>query len=59
MQPQARPSCRIHASVFQQADLIVKVQKPTPDEIGLFRRGQTLIAFLQPMVNTDLVQALA
>jgi NAD(P) transhydrogenase subunit alpha len=47
-----------HASVFQQADLIVKVQKPTPDEIGLLRRGQTLIAFLQPMVNTDLVQVL-
>ena len=47
-----------HASVFQQADLIVKVQKPTPDEVGLFRRGQTLIAFLQPMVNTDLVQEL-
>ena len=47
-----------HASVFQQADLIVKVQKPTPKEVALLRRGQALIAFLQPMVNTDLVQAL-
>ena len=58
MRRPARQSCPDHASVFQQADLIVKVQKPTPDEVGLLRRGQALIAFLQPMVNTDLVQAL-
>jgi NAD(P) transhydrogenase subunit alpha len=47
-----------HAAVFERADLIVKVQKPTPDEIALLRRGQGLIAFLQPMVNTELVRAL-
>lgn len=47
-----------HTGVFEQADLIVKVQKPTPEEIALLRRGQGLIAFLQPMVNTDLVRAL-
>jgi NAD(P) transhydrogenase subunit alpha len=47
-----------NAAVFQQAGLIVKVQKPTPDEVSQLQRGQALIAFLQPMVNTDLVQAL-
>jgi NAD(P) transhydrogenase subunit alpha len=49
---------RGHAAVFEQADLIVKVQKPTPEEVALLRRGQGLIAFLQPMVNTDLVRDL-
>jgi NAD(P) transhydrogenase subunit alpha len=49
---------RGHASLFEQAELIVKVQKPTPDEVGLLRRGQGLIAFLQPMTNIDLVKDL-
>ena len=46
------------ADVYGQANLIVKVQKPTPEEVAMLRPGQTLIAFLQPMVNTDLVRAL-
>src|SRR5688500_16345554 len=40
------------ADVYGQANLIVKVQKPTPEEVAMLRPGQTLIAFLQPMVNT-------
>ena len=47
-----------HSTVFERAGLIVKVQKPTREEIALLRRGQGLIAFLQPMVNTELVKNL-
>jgi NAD(P) transhydrogenase subunit alpha len=47
-----------HSALFDQADLIAKVQKPTPEEVAMMRRGQGLIAFLQPMVNTDLVASL-
>jgi NAD(P) transhydrogenase subunit alpha len=36
-----------------QADAVVKVQKPTADEIGRLRRGTTLIAFLQPLSDPD------
>jgi len=47
------------ASVYSQADLILKVQKPEPGEVSLLRPGTAFIALLQPMVNTDLVAALA
>ncbi|MCA9863187.1 MAG: Re/Si-specific NAD(P)(+) transhydrogenase subunit alpha [Thermomicrobiales bacterium] len=41
------------------ADLVIKVQKPTPDEAAMLRSGATLIALLQPMTNPDLVGDLA
>lgn len=41
------------------ADLVVKVQKPSTDEVGLLREGAALIATLQPLTNADLVRALA
>lgn len=46
-------------AVYGQADLILKVQKPEPSELALLRSGTTLISFLQPLVNTDLVRELA
>jgi NAD(P) transhydrogenase subunit alpha len=46
------------ATLYGQGQLIVKVQKPEPQEIDLMRPGTTLIAFLQPMVNLDLVRQL-
>ncbi|HEY8447850.1 MAG TPA: Re/Si-specific NAD(P)(+) transhydrogenase subunit alpha [Thermomicrobiales bacterium] len=46
------------ASLYQQADIVLKVQKPTPEEVSQMRPGTTLIAFLQPMVNLDLVRQL-
>jgi NAD(P) transhydrogenase subunit alpha len=46
------------ASAFGRGDFIVKVQKPTSEELSLIRSGTALVAFLQPMVNLDLVQAL-
>jgi NAD(P) transhydrogenase subunit alpha len=41
------------------ADVVIKVQKPTPEETALLRSGATLIALLQPMTNLDLVGDLA
>ena len=53
------------ASVYRQADLVIKVQRPgigddgRPNELDLLPDGSTLIALLAPMVNLDLVQRLA
>jgi NAD(P) transhydrogenase subunit alpha len=41
------------------AELVVKVQRPTNDEVRKLRSGTTLLALLQPLVNHDLVRALA
>ncbi len=49
------------AAVFEQADLIVKVQAPQAGsgDVDRFREGQALISLLAPLVNHDLVQRLA
>ena len=41
------------------ADLVVKVAKPSDDELGRIREGAMLIAFLQPLTNHALVRELA
>jgi NAD(P) transhydrogenase subunit alpha len=41
------------------ADLVVKVAKPSDDELGRIREGAVLIAFLQPLTNHALVRELA
>jgi NAD(P) transhydrogenase subunit alpha len=46
-------------AVYERADVVCKVQKPSPDEVGLLRQGQVLVAFLQPLVQPELVQELA
>ena len=50
---------RIVESVLGEADLVCKVQKPSPEEITRLREGATLIAFLQPLTNAELVSGLA
>ena len=47
------------AALYAEADFVCKVQKPTPDEVTLLRTGQGLVAFLQPLVNADLVRRIA
>ncbi|HJQ51464.1 MAG TPA: Re/Si-specific NAD(P)(+) transhydrogenase subunit alpha [Gaiellaceae bacterium] len=42
-----------------EADGIVKVRKPSPDERGRFRAGQVLIGFLEPLSDSAGVEALA
>ncbi len=46
------------ASVYREADLVVKVQRPLGGEIERLRSGQVLIGFLQPLTNAELVRAL-
>jgi NAD(P) transhydrogenase subunit alpha len=46
------------ARLYGQSDLVLKVQKPTPDEVNMMRPGSALIAFLSPMTNPDLVNHL-
>jgi proton-translocating NAD(P)+ transhydrogenase subunit alpha len=51
--------------LYDRADLVLKVQRPQySDELGgdeadLLREGCALIAFLQPMMNPDMVRVLA
>jgi len=40
-------------------DAVLKVQPPTPDEVGRLREGSVLISFLQPATNADVIGALA
>ena len=47
-----------HAAVFAQADLIVKVKEPLPDEYGLLRPGQLLFTYLHLAANKSLTEAL-
>ena len=41
------------------AEVVLKVNAPSADEIGLLRDGATLISLLSPALNPDLVEALA
>jgi H+-translocating NAD(P) transhydrogenase subunit alpha len=41
------------------AEVVVKVQKPTADEAGQLGRGTVLIGFLQPLTDRDGVERLA
>jgi NAD(P) transhydrogenase subunit alpha len=45
--------------VYGEADILVKVQSPTEDEIGLLREGQILICFLNGPQQPELVEKLA
>jgi len=47
------------AALYREADLVCKVQRPSPEEVGKLREGQALVAFLQPLVNAELVRSLA
>ena len=50
---------RIEAEVLAKADILLKVQPPTADEIGDLKEGATLIAFLQPYTNGEGIKGLA
>jgi H+-translocating NAD(P) transhydrogenase subunit alpha len=45
--------------VYGEADIVVKVQSPTEDELGLLREGQVLICFLNGPQEPELVEKLA
>jgi NAD(P) transhydrogenase subunit alpha len=45
--------------ILASADLVAKVQAPTPDEVALMAEGATVVSFLQPGSQLDTVRALA
>ncbi|MGH9862145.1 MAG: Re/Si-specific NAD(P)(+) transhydrogenase subunit alpha [Candidatus Acidiferrales bacterium] len=50
---------RLEAEVFDKADIILKVQPPTIEEITRMKEGSILIGFLQPYTNPTGIKALA
>src|SRR6185369_7672930 len=47
------------ATLYGQADVLLKVQKPTLEEADRLREGAVLVAFLQALSSPDVVQRLA
>ena len=47
-----------HEAVFSEAELIVKVKEPQPEETQLLRQGQVLFTYLHLAPNPNLAQAL-
>ncbi|MGQ0655755.1 MAG: Re/Si-specific NAD(P)(+) transhydrogenase subunit alpha, partial [Betaproteobacteria bacterium] len=47
------------ADVWPRADIIFKVRAPTAQEVGLMRAGQTLVSFIWPAQNPELMRELA
>jgi alanine dehydrogenase len=47
-----------HSAVFEQADLIVKVKEPLPNEYNLLRPGQLLFTYLHLAASKRLTQGL-
>ena len=47
------------ASLWAAADIIFKVRAPTFDEVALMREGGTLVSFIWPAQNPELLQKLA
>jgi len=45
--------------LYAQADAIVKVDRPTPAEIGRLHSGQILVGLLQPLLDPATMQTLA
>jgi NAD(P) transhydrogenase subunit alpha len=50
---------RVESDAFAQADVLLKVQPPTPEEIARIKSGTVLISFLRPYDNGAAIQALA
>ncbi len=46
-------------AVFSEADLLLKVNRPTADEVDQMKEGALLIGFLQPFAGPDLIKRLA
>ncbi|MBU3722040.1 MAG: Re/Si-specific NAD(P)(+) transhydrogenase subunit alpha [Limnohabitans sp.] len=46
-------------ALWSSSDIVFKVRAPTAEEVALMHEGQTLIGFLWPAQNPDLMQQLA
>jgi NAD(P) transhydrogenase subunit alpha len=47
------------AGLYGQSDVVLRVQKPSPDEAGRLRKGQAVIGLLSPLLDATLMQTLA
>src|SRR5688500_15735696 len=45
--------------LYEQSDVVLRVQKPTPEEARRLRKGQAVIGLLQPLLDPQLMAALA
>ena len=45
-------------ALYEQSDIILKVQPPTVDEANLFKEGSMTISFLYPLANLEMVRTL-
>lgn len=45
--------------MYTFSDIILKVRHPVPNEVPLFKYGSTLISYLYPAKNQDLIKELA
>ncbi len=50
---------RVEPDALAAADIVLKVQPPTIEEIGAIKQGATLVGFLQPYSNRANIQVLA
>jgi NAD(P) transhydrogenase subunit alpha len=55
----AEKGARLLPDVLDAADVVLKVQPPTPEETLRLKEGATVIAFLRPYDNAAAIQALA
>jgi NAD(P) transhydrogenase subunit alpha len=46
-------------ALWSGADIVFKVRGPSADEVGLLREGSTLVSFIWPAQNPELMQQLA
>lgn len=46
-------------SLYQQADIVFKVQPPTTDEASLVKEGSSYVGFLAPLANREVVKTFA
>ena len=47
------------AAVWSGADIVFKVRAPSREEVQMMREGQTLVSFIWPAQNPELLQSLA
>jgi H+-translocating NAD(P) transhydrogenase subunit alpha len=45
--------------LYGEAEVVLRVQRPTPEEIGKLHAGQVVIGLLQPLIDPQNAQALA
>jgi len=47
------------AKLWSTSDIVFKVRGPTPEELGMMREGGTLVSFIWPAQNPELMKQLA